>query len=164
MRDTLAAFAAYCQRNPLDRRPTVYVRYIDMWNEPRGEIGVPDPQDISHTAFALLTPWAMVPTMAEAWLVVDTVKTLEVTRLFVALKGRGIFEPHWSVPYSMSDDGRLSFGEPAPSIIPAEIGHGLQAAKKARNEQTFWEFEHSIETVMPVVIGLLEGPESILPE
>lgn len=161
---TLEAFAAYCERNPLDRRPTVYVRFTDMWNDPVGEIGHANPEDISHTTFALLSPWALVPTMAEACLVVDTVQTLEVTRLHVAIGGRGIYEPHWSVPYSMADDGTLSFGEPEPSIIPVEIGHGLQAAKKARNEQKFWEFSHTLETVIPVVIGLLEGPESIIPE
>ena len=149
----LNAFAAHCQREPLDRRPGIWVEFIDIWNEPRGEIGIPDPDDIMHTCFALLSPWALIPTIGQAWLIVDMVEDLQVTNL--KANYRGYFNPHWSVPYKMSDDGSLSFGEPVSDVVPPPIGVAVQHAKVARMRQTLWEWDHSIETMLPVVEGLL---------
>ena len=153
MKTALAAFATHCQRAPLDRRPTVWVQFRDIWKTPKGEIGIPDPVDISHTCFALLSPWAMIPTLGQAWLIVDRLDYLSVTNLKVNM--RGMFEPHWSVPYKMADDGSLSFGKPALAVVAPEIGHAVIAAKRARRLQTFWDMDHQLETVLPIVEGLL---------
>lgn len=150
----LRAFAGYCQRNPINRRPTVYVQYVDIWKQPLGEMGVPDPTDIAHACFAVLSPWAMIPTLGQAWLIVDAVDALEVTGLRVNV--RGIFNPHWSVPYSMSDRGTLSFGEPETAVMPCEISSAVLAAKAARLNQAMWDQSYTLESVIPVVIGMLE--------
>lgn len=150
----LEAFAAYCQRHPINRRPTVYTQYIDIWKTPLGEMGVPDPTDIAQTCFAVLSPWAMIPTLGQAWLIVDTVDALEVTGLRVNV--RGIFNPHWKVPYSLSDRGTLRFGEPESAEMPPEISSAVFAAKAARLNQTQWEESYTLESVIPVVIGMLE--------
>lgn len=154
MRGPLQAFADYCQRNPIDRRPTVYARYVDIWQTPLGEMGVPDPTDINRVCFAVLSPWAMIPTLGQAWLIVDVVEALEVTGLQVNI--RGIFNPHWSVPYSLSDRGTLRFGQPEVAEIPTEIGTAVAAATSARMNQAMWEQSYTLESVIPVVIGMLE--------
>lgn len=153
--ETLAAFSDHCERVGLARRPTLFVQFVDIWSEPCGEIGLPDPTNITNSTFALLCPWAMVPTVGEAWLVVDQVDALSVTGLKVNY--RGIFNPHWTVTYSVSDSGVLSFDEPIRSPVPDEIGAGIQAAKKERMGQRYWQFGHTIETVIPVVEELLEN-------
>lgn len=149
----LQAFAAYVQRNPIDRRPTIYVQYVDIWGTPLGEMGVPDPSDIAQTCFAVLSPWAMIPTLGQAWLIVDAVDALEVTGLRV--NARGIFNPHWSVRYSMSDIGALSFAEPVLSDMPPEITVTVVAAKQARTSQAMWDQSYTLESAIPVVIGML---------
>lgn len=153
--ETLTAFAAYCHRNDVTRRPTLFVQYVDIWGTPRGEIGLPDPTNITNATFALLAPWVMIPTVGEAWLVVDMVDALSVTGLKVNY--RGIFNPHWRLDYSVSDTGRLSFGEPVLSPVPDEIGSGIQAAKKERMGQRYWQFGHTIDSVIPVVEELLNN-------
>ena len=155
MNDTLRAFAAHCDRMPLTKRPTVWCQFIDIWGDPRGELGVPDPEpaEVTHTAFALLAPWVIVPTIGEVWLVVDCLEFLNVVHLHVNV--RGMFDPHWTVDYLMDDAGTLVFGEWEATPTPAFIGHAVQAAKRARMAQTMWEHEHTIATVMPVVEGLL---------
>lgn len=150
----LQAFAEYCGRNPIDRRPTVYARYVDIWQTPLGEMGVPDPTDLARACFAVLSPWAMIPTLGQAWLVVDVVGELEVTGLQVNV--RGIFNPHWSVPYSLSDRGTLSFGEPESAEIPTEIGTAVSAAKAARTNQAMWEQSYTLESVVPIVTRMLD--------
>lgn len=153
--EVLRAFADYCQRNPVDSRPTVYARYVDIWQTPLGEMGVPDPTDIARTCFAVLSPWAMIPTLGQAWLIVDAIDALEVTGLQVNV--RGIFNPHWSVPYSLSDRGTLRFGEPEPAEMPTEIGSAVSAAKAARANQAMWEQSYTLESVVPVVIRMLDS-------
>jgi hypothetical protein len=69
--------------------------------------------------------------------------------------GAGIFDPHWSVPYVMTDDGRMVFEDWEPETPMPAIAQAIAAAKDARYKQTFWEFDHTIETMVPVVQGLL---------
>lgn len=161
MRDTLAAFAAHCDRYTVDRRPTMYVRFIDVWGDPQGEIGVPEPEDLHHTAFALLSPWVMVPTIGQAHLVLDRLECLEVTT--VTANARGFFDPSWQVDYRMADDGTLEFGEAVDAPVIHEVGTAIIAAKVARMEQKFWQWGYTFDDVVPVVAGLLEQG-GIVPE
>jgi hypothetical protein len=151
----LDAFSAYCDRHLLTNRPTVWVQYTDIWQEPRGELGHSDTtaEDLRLACFALLAPWAMIPTIGEAWLIVDWLEDLKVTRLRAT--AAGIFDPHWSVAYWMDDEGRLAFGDWEPETPMPAIAQAIAAAKDARFKQTFWEFDHTIESMVPVVQGLL---------
>lgn len=153
MRDTLQAFAEHCDRYTLDRRPTMFVRFIDIWNDPKGEIGVPEPEDLYNTAFALLTPWVMVPTLGQAHLVLDQLTHLEVTT--VTANFRGYFDPSYQVAYHMADDGTLEFGEATDAACLPEVGTAVVAAKKARMEQRFWQWGYEFEDTVPVVDGML---------
>jgi hypothetical protein len=161
MRDTLQAFSDHCNRAGLLKRPTIYVRFTDIWGDATGEIGVPDPEDLHHTTFALLSPWVMVPTLSEAHLVIDRLECLEVTK--VKATQRGYFEPSWQVDYQMDDRGNLVFGESVDAPIIPEVGTAITAAKKARMEQRFWQWHYTFEDVVPVVAGLLEQG-GIIPE
>lgn len=146
-------FVAYCDRRPLDKRPKVYARYVDIWNETRGQFGAPESHDLNQTVFALLTPWALIPTIGSVWLVVDALETMEVSNVKVSAKG--IFDPHWSVPYIMDDDGSLVFADPIPGLPPWDIGQAIHAAKRARMVQAFWDDDHDLDSVLTVVEGLL---------
>jgi hypothetical protein len=156
MRDTLQAFADYCDRNTLDRRPTVYSRFVDIYGDPRGEIGLPDPDDVNSSVFALLCPWAMIPTIGDAWLIVDQVDALSVSHLFVNF--RGMFNSHWSVPYFMDDFGTLSFGEAVSASVDSEIGNALVAVKSERRNKRYWNMGHTIESLVPIVDELIQSP------
>ena len=149
----LDGFAEHIARRDIDHRPQIWAAYIDIWDVPQGEIGVADPLDVTNTCFALLSPWALIPTIGSAWLVVDVIDDLRVTNLKVNM--RGMFEPHWSVPYRMADDGVLSFGEPVSIPMTPVIGQAVVGAKRARSRQTFWEMGHSMETMLPAVEALL---------
>lgn len=151
----LAAFADHCNRHTIARRPNIWVRFVDVWGEPKGEIGLPDATDETNAAFSLMIPWAMVPTLAEAWLVVDHLDYLQVMCLKVST--RGMFNPTWKVPYKMADDGCMSFGEPIRDAVPGHLAAAVQGVKRARRVQAFWESEHSIESLMPIVEALLDA-------
>lgn len=156
----LEAFGEHCDRYPLDRRPTYWAQYVDVWNEPKGELGIPDPvtvDDPKHKSdsavFALLTPWLAIPTMAEAWVVVDRLECLWV--VCVKATNHGYFSPVWEIPYRMEDDGSLTPSEPAPISMPDRIGAAVAAAMKARMERKLWDGDYDIDTIWPVVEGML---------
>ena len=156
----LEAFADHCDRSPLDRRPTYWAQYVDVWGEPKGELGVSNPptvddpkRDSNGTVFAVLTPWLAIPTMATAWLVVDNVDQFYVVRVWA--NSTGFFTPVWSVVYRFEDDGHITPAFPEPIPMPGSIGSGIAAALKARKEQKLWEGDYDITTVVPVVEGLL---------
>jgi hypothetical protein len=158
MREALDAFAAYVDRQTVATRPTVYTRFVDVWDEPRGEIGVHDPADLRSACFALMCPWAMIPTMGGVWLIVDMggvdgSATLRVSNVKTTL--RGMFDPHWVVEYSLDDDGRLTFDEPVSCLPPPVIGFAVAAVKGARLRRVMWESDHNLDTVLPVVETLL---------
>lgn len=153
MRTTLDAFAAHCSRASLTRRPTVWAQFVDVWNTPQGEIGIPDPPQLSQACFAVLSPWVMIPTIGQVWLVYDAIESLEVTHLHV--NARGMFDPHWSVEYGMDDEGGLVFGWETPGPAPDGMDSAIVAAKRARMAGNFWQFDYSIENVLPVIQGLL---------
>lgn len=149
----LDAFTDHIARQDIDHRPQIWASYIDIWDVPQGEIGVADPFDVTGTCFALLSPWALIPTIGSAWLLVDVIDDLRVTNLKVNM--RGMFEPHWSVPYRMADDGSLSFSEPVTIPMTPVIGQAVIGAKRARSHQTFWEMGHSMETMLSAVGAML---------
>ena len=163
MRDTsiLQAYADHCDRQDVTARPKMFVRFLDIWGDPKGEIGIAEPEDLYHTAFALLCPWAMIPTLGEAQLVLVVGRHLEVTKLKAS--SRGYFEPSWEVPFSMDDRGQLHFGEPMDAVAIPEVGRAVMSVKKARMEQRFWQWAYTFDDVVPVVAGLLEQG-GIVPE
>lgn len=156
----LEAFAEHCDRHPLDRRPTYWAQYVDMWGDAKGEMGVSNPTSVDdpersphNTVFALLCPWLAIPTMAQAWVVVDDLDCLWV--IGVRATNHGYFWPVWEVAYRMEDDGSLTPGEPRPIPMPTKIGPGVAAAVKARSQQQLWEGDYDIDALIPVVEGLL---------
>lgn len=153
--DVLDAFARHCDRHLIDRRPTIWAHFTDIWGDPQGEIGIPNVTDanLTHSVFALLAPWALIPTMSSAWLVVDRLENLSVVNLKV--NGRGIFNPSWTVDYSMDDYGHLEFGEPVDGHPLPAVGPALDGLKRVRNAQTLWKAEHTFNSVLPVVQELL---------
>lgn len=151
----LGDFATYCDRVGLQNRPTVWVQYVDIWGTPRGEMGVSDVSvnDLPHSCFALLAPWVSVPTIGTASLVVDWLYDLRVVEVKVTL--RGIFNPSWAVPYSVSDTGEMTFGEPRPSPMLQAVSPAVAAAKKARTAQTMWADDYTVDSIIPMVRNLL---------
>lgn len=153
---TLEAFAAHCDRGTVKDRPTVFCQYVDIHGVPQGEIGLADIHDpeLHLAVFAALCPWAMIPTIGSARLVVDRL-SLGMVVTDVKANFQGLFNPSWMVPYSMGDDGRLSFGEPVAEPVPDEVGWGCQAAMRERMDRRFWEQNHSLGSILPVVEALL---------
>lgn len=149
----LQAFSAFVDRQPLDRRPNVYTQYVDIWNTPVGEWGA-DGDHRAQTIYALLAPWSVIPTIAQARLVVDAVKCFWVVNLHTNM--RGIFNPTWKVGYRMNDTGRLAFDEPIRDNPPHDIHVALAGAKIARQKQYLWEGDHDLESITPLVVELLE--------
>ena len=153
--NALQDFADYCDRVGLEARPTVWAQYVDVWGTPRGEMGVADVtvNDLPNTCFALLTPWATIPTLGSVSLVVDWLTDLRVVDLKVNM--RGIYNPSWSVPYTLSDSGRMSFGTPTPAEMLSTVSLAVAAAKRARTAQTMWRDDYSVDSILPVVTHLL---------
>lgn len=156
----LEAFTDHCDRAPLDRRPSYFAQYVDVWGDARGELGVANPTEVDaphrkpdKTVFALLTPWLAIPTIADAWVVVDTVDQFWVVR--VRATTAGYFSPVWSVAYRFEDDGAITPTFPEPIPMPDTIGPGIAAAIKSRSDQTLWEGDYDLNTLVPVVEGLL---------
>lgn len=154
--NALQDFADHCDRVGLGKRPTVWAQYEHIWGAPCGDMGVPDVSvnDLPNACFALLAPWAIVPTIGSAWLIVDWLIELRVVNVKATL--RGIFNPSWSVPYSLSDGGEMAFGEPRPAKMLSAMSPAVAAAKKARLAQTMWAEEYTVESVIPMVADLLD--------
>ena len=69
----------------------------------------------------------------------------------------GYFSPVWEIVYRMEDDGTLTPGEPTPIAMPDVIGAGIAAALKGRAEQKLWDVEYDLDSIIPVVEGMLNG-------
>lgn len=150
---TLEAFAGAIDRAGLESRPVVWVQFIDIWGVPRGELGYPDTDDLADVVFALLTPWAVIPTIGEAWLIVDRLDWLEVVHLTADLDG--VHTTSWRMNYHVADDGVIGFldyyeRDPHPAVTNA-----LTGTRDARFKQTFWSEGHTIETILPAVDAML---------
>lgn len=157
----LEAFTDHVDRHPLDRRPAYFAQYHDIWGEARGEIGIPEPTEIDAerhkpdaTVFALLTPWFSIPTIAEAWLVVDRLGD-GLWVVGVRALDDGVVSPVWQVDYTLEDDGSLTPREPAPIPLPKVIANGVSTALQARVERKMWDAYYDFDTIVPVVQGML---------
>ena len=153
----LDTYAAHINRHQVEHRPRAWATHIDIWNEPRGEIGVPG-NNTTIAVFAVLVPFFLVPSIGTSWLVTDCsdheIRHVTVVKLKASLEG--IEVESWRVPFSMDDDGVLAFDEPARGHgVPEPVKTAVAGVVSGRLESAFWADDLDYDTACMVAKALL---------
>lgn len=104
-----------------------------------GALGAKAPLSMANTAFALLMPWVLVPTITEATLFLTnlTVRRVHICRLSESIDGIACI---WSrADWGVGDDGKVRVSKPVPAGPPnAAAALVAESALAARREGSHW--------------------------
>lgn len=155
----LTVYAQACHRATVENRPLIWAYHEDVWNEPRGEVGIPHKDDMTAGVFVALVPFVVVPEIATAVLIVD-VSTLVDRQLAVrSIKATpaGLVHTLWTIPFGIGDGGRIWFGVPVtPNGHPWEIEATIGQVVAGRNQRLGWEDGFTFTEAVELSQDLLE--------
>lgn len=127
-----------CERVPIHSHPSVWASHY-TGDQGLGSIHATRPADEGAIACILLSPFSCCEEVTDSFLVVDRPNHIWVARLSVAEKGTWM--TFWRVPYSMRDDGTLSFGVSEKMPWPSQrLVNALQATMEHRDVARKWPF------------------------
>lgn len=153
----VADWLRYCHTYPLDHHPVVWAQHHDIWEDPRGAIGVPfnDPEGVA--IIGVLTPFVLIPEVATVILIVDhaSESSLSLARV-TAVDPQPIIE-HWGLPYSTDDHGTITVLPAMEAPVPSELVVPLEVVRTGRKRRVGWGDGWSFEASLGAVADWLGG-------
>ncbi len=111
---------AYERATP-SRHPSYWAAHY-VGDRMLGAVHAPPKRDLAKAAFIFLAPFGYCPEITDSFFIRDNQRTLELTRL--SIDGRGMRQTSWTLPYSISDNGKVTLGL-ATKGHPAEVIVGV---------------------------------------
>lgn len=157
IRDDLRAYLDHTRRVDITRRPAIWARHYDLWNEPAGELGFADNGHPRVTMYAALAPLALVPELRSVTLIVDGT-TLEWRGLAVTSITMTRHVPevvYWACPYTMDDEGKMTVSIGEPEDLEDETIIDVVAQLGESRRQAIWVNGWKFDDTIPVIEDML---------
>jgi hypothetical protein len=120
-----------------------------------GALGVHKPVELG--AFAVLTPWIVVPTITEATLFVTDFEDRVVDICTLSETVDGVFHGWSRADWGVEDDGTVTAGIPIPGLSPSDaITYAVVSALAARKDGEFWSDNINFDTAAAISKNLMD--------
>ncbi len=109
---------AYDRAKP-SRHPAYWAGHF-VGDRMLGSVHAPPKRDLSKAAFLFMAPYGYCPEISDSFFIRDNgERQLEITRM--SDDGNGQRQTSWTLAYSISDNGQVTFPWPARKTHPSEV-------------------------------------------